>query len=101
MQWPEARIDAALHPTEAQQTKLKALQTATAQAAQQLAAACPAELPATPPARLAAVSKRLHAMLTAVKSVRGALDDLYAGLSDEQKAQFNQIGQSRTAERQS
>jgi hypothetical protein len=101
MQWPEARIDAALHPTEAQQTKLKALQTATAQAAQQLAAACPAELPATPPARLAAVSKRLDAMMTAVKSVRGALDDLYAGLSDEQKAQFNQIGQSRTAERQS
>jgi hypothetical protein len=100
-QWPDAKIEAALHPTEAQQTKLKALQNATVQAAEQLAASCPAELPTTPPARLAAVVKRLDVMLTAVKTVRGALDDLYAGLNDEQKAQFNQIGQSRTAERQS
>jgi LTXXQ motif family protein len=100
-QWPEAKIEAALRPTEAQQAKLKALQSATAQAAEQLAASCPADLPSTPPARLAAITKRLDIMLTAVKTVRGALDDLYAGLSDEQKAQFNQIGQSHTAERQS
>jgi hypothetical protein len=39
-------------------------------------------------------------MLTAVKSVRSALDDLYGDLTDEQKAQFNQIGQGRSAERQ-
>ena len=40
-------------------------------------------------------------MLTAVKSVRTALDDLYGDLSDVQKAQFNKIGQSRqrTAEK--
>jgi hypothetical protein len=100
-QWPDARIEAALHPNEAQQAKLKALQNAATQAAEQLAASCPAELPATPPARLAAVSKRLGAMHSAVKTVRGALDDLYADLSDEQKAQFNQLGQARTAERQS
>jgi hypothetical protein len=99
--WPEARIEEALRPNEAQQAKLRALQSAAAQAAEQLAAACPAELPATPPARLAAVSKRLDVMLTAVKSVRGALDDLYVALSDEQKAQFNQIGPSHTAARQS
>jgi hypothetical protein len=36
-------------------------------------------------------------MLTAVKSVRTALDDLYGDLSDEQKGQFNKIGQSRHA----
>jgi hypothetical protein len=99
-QWPETRIEAALHPTEAQQAKLKALQSTTTQAAEQLVASCPAELPTTPPARLAAISKRLDAMMTAVKSVRGALDDLYATLSDEQKAQFNQIGQSHAAEHQ-
>jgi hypothetical protein len=94
--WPQAQIEAALKPNEAQQAKLKALENASAQAAEQLAASCPADLPATPAARLAAVSKRLGIMLAAVKSVRVALDDLYAGLSDEQKAQFNQIGQGRT-----
>jgi len=98
-QWPEARIEAAVRPSEAQQAKLKALQSAAAQAADQLAASCPSELPTTPPARLAAVSKRLDVMRGAVKNVRGALDDLYGDLSDEQKAQFNRIGQSRTAER--
>jgi hypothetical protein len=98
--WPEARITAALQPTEAQQAKLKTLENAAAQAAAQLAASCPADLPATPPARLAAISQRLGVMLAAVKSVRSALDDLYAGLTDEQKAQFNQIGQGRS-ERQS
>jgi hypothetical protein len=98
-EWPEARIEATVRPTEEQQAKLKALQGATTQAAEQLAASCPAELPTTPTARLAAISKRLEVMLGAVKTVRRALDDLYGDLSDEQKAQFNRIGQSRTAER--
>jgi len=98
-QWPEARIEAAVRPNEAQQAKLKALQSAATQAADQLAASCPSELPTTPPARLTAVSKRLEVMRGAVKDVRGALDDLYGDLSDEQKAQFNRIGQSRTAQR--
>jgi len=62
---------------------------------EQLTASCPAELPTTPPGRLAAISKRLDVMLTAVKSVRTALDDLYGDLSDEQKGRFNKIGQSR------
>jgi hypothetical protein len=97
--WPEARIEAAVRPNEEQLGKLKALQNAAAQAAEQLAASCPSEMPTTPPARLAAVSKRLDVMLGAVKSVRAALDDFYGDLSDEQKAQFNRIGQSRTAER--
>ncbi len=98
-EWPEARIEAAVRPNEEQMAKLKALQNAATQAANRLAASCPSELPTTPPARLAAVSQRLDAMLAAVKSVRAALDDFYADLSDEQKAQFNKIGQSRTAER--
>ena len=97
--WPEARIEATVRPNEEQLGKLKALQDAAAQAGEQLAASCPSEMPATPSARLAAVSKRLEAMLGAVKSVRAALDDFYGDLSDEQKAQFNRIGQSRSAER--
>jgi hypothetical protein len=97
--WPEARIEAAVRPNEEQLVKLKALQTAATQAAEQLAASCPSEMPTTPPARLAAVSKRLGEMLGAVKNVRGALDGFYGDLSDEQKAQFNRIGGSRSAER--
>jgi hypothetical protein len=98
-EWPQARIETAVRPSEEQQMKLKALESAATQAAQQLAASCPSELPATPPARLAAVSKRLDVMLQAVKSVRVALDDFYGDLNDEQKAQFDRIGQSQTAER--
>jgi LTXXQ motif family protein len=101
-QWPEARIETAVQPNDSQQAKLKALESAATKAAEQLAASCPSELPTTPPARLAAVTKRLEVMLGGVKNVRAALDDLYGDLSDEQKAQFNKIGQapSRTAQRQ-
>ena len=51
----------------------------------------------TPPARLAAIGKRLDTMLQAVKQVRAALEDFYATLSDEQKAQFEAIGPRRSA----
>jgi hypothetical protein len=98
-QWPQARIETQVRPNEEQEAKLKALQSAATQAAEQLAGACPSELPTTPPARLAEVSKRLDVMLQAVKSVRVALDDFYGDLNDEQKAQFDKIGQSHMAER--
>jgi LTXXQ motif family protein len=98
-QWPEARIEMQVRPNEEQQAKLKALQSAATQAAERLATSCPSALPTTPPARLAEVSKRLDVMLQAVKNVRVALDDFYGDLNDEQKAQFNKIGQSQTAER--
>ena len=56
-----------------------------------LKASCPAEPPATPPARLAAMANRLDTLLQAVGLVRGALNDFYGSLTDEQKAQFNGI----------
>ena len=62
-----------------------------------LATSCRIDEAATPPARLAAVGKRLDTMLQAVKLVRSALDDFYATLSDEQKAQFEAIGPRRTS----
>jgi hypothetical protein len=99
-QWPEAQIEKALRPTEAQQASLNALQNAAANAQEQLAASCPSEQPTTPPARLAAAAKRLDVMLQAVKNVRVVLEDFYGSLNDEQKAQFNVIGQPRTAQRQ-
>jgi hypothetical protein len=51
----------------------------------------------TPPARLTAVGARLDTLLWAVKTVRSALDDFYASLNDEQKANFDAIGPQRMA----
>jgi hypothetical protein len=96
-QWPGERIEKAVRPDGQQQAKLDALKTAMADAADQLAKACPSSMPATPPARLRAISMRLDTMLASVKNVHGALDDFYSSLSDEQKAQFNLIGRQQTA----
>jgi hypothetical protein len=98
--WPQAQIEKAVHPTDAQQALLAKLKDASAKAADMLKADCPSTTPATPPARLAAVAKRLDVLLDAVKLVHAALNDFYGSLSDEQKAQFNGIApvvQSGTA----
>jgi LTXXQ motif family protein len=95
--WPAAEIEAKLHPTEAQRASLTALQDASAKAAEMLKASCQDEAAVTPPARLAAVGKRLNVMLQAVKTVRTALDEFYGKLDDEQKAQFEAIGPRRSA----
>jgi LTXXQ motif family protein len=96
--WPGDQIEKAVRPNPEQQAKLDGLKTAMAEAADDLAKACPSTLPTTPPARLVAISMRLDTMLQSVKSVRSALDDTYNSLSDEQKAQFNLIGRHQTAQ---
>ena len=63
-------------------------------------AACPTELPATPPDRLAAIGKRLDAMLQGVNTVRPALAAFYDSLSDEQKAHFDGMGRQLFAANQ-
>ena len=100
MAWPADRIDNVVKPDDAQRAKLNALQSAAAQAADVIKAACPSEMPATPPARLAAVGKRLQAMLQAVQTVQPALADFYNLLSDEQKARFNTMGKQLFAQNQ-
>ena len=100
-EWPTAEIDRAVRPTEAQRASLAALQNASAKAADMLKAACLTDNPLTPPARLAAVGKRLDTMLQAVKTVRSALNDFYGSLSDEQKARFEAIGPQRTSQLES
>jgi hypothetical protein len=99
MEWPTAEIDQTVRPTEAQHASLVALQNATTRAADLLKASCLTEDPLTPPARLAAVGKRLDTMLQAVKMVSSALNDFYGTLSDEQKARFEAIGPQRTTQR--
>ena len=90
--WPSDQIDRVVHPNDAQRTRLDALQSAAAQAADTIKTACPTELPATPPDRLALVGKRMEAILQAVKTVRPALSGFYDSLSDEQKARFDGMG---------
>jgi len=97
LKWPTEEIDARLRPTDTQRASLDALQNASAKAADMLKTSCQAGDAITPPARLAAVGKRLDTMLQAIKLVRSALDDFYGKLSDEQKAQFEAIGPQRTA----
>ena len=94
-EWPTSEIEDRLHPNDTQRVALKALLDASSKAADTLKTACQPDDPATPPARLAAIGRRLDNMLEAVKLVRAALEDFYATLSDEQKAQFEAIGQKR------
>ena len=97
-EWPTAKIDQMVHPTEAQRVSLVSLQNATAKAADMLKASCRPDNALTPPARLTAVGKRLDTMLQAVETVRSALSDFYGSLSDEQKARFEAIGPQQTAQ---
>ena len=97
LQWPADEIEARLHPNDTQRAALKVLQDANARAVDVLIAGCQPEDATTPPARLDAVEGRLEAMQRAVHLVSAALEGFYATLSDEQKAQFEAIGQKRTA----
>ena len=97
VEWPAGEIEARLHPNDTQRAGLAALQDASVKAAETLKAACQADDTMTPPTRFTAVGKRLDSMVQAVKLVRARLEDFYATLSDEQKAQFEAIGPRRSA----
>jgi len=97
--WPAEQIGQVVRPNDEQRGRLDALDAAAREAADAIKAACPGELPATPPDRLAAEGKRLAAILHAVETVRPRLDNFYASLSNEQKARFNTIGRQLFAER--
>jgi hypothetical protein len=97
LQWPAHEIETRVHPNDTQRAALKALQDANARAVDILSAACPPQEATTLPIRLDAVDGRLNAMQQAVYLVSAALQEFYAMLSDEQKAQFEAIGQKRTS----
>ena len=91
-EWRIARIERAVKPNESQRAALDALKTASTKAAEMISAACPQEIPASAPARLEAMEKRMETMLQAIKTVRPAFDAFYATLTDEQKAKLNGAG---------
>jgi LTXXQ motif family protein len=90
---PVQQIERIVAPKGQQENALERLKQVSAQAADELRSSCPAQIPNNPVARLDAMSDRLHAMLQATKPLRPALGSFYASLSDEQKAQFNTMGQ--------
>jgi LTXXQ motif family protein len=100
MAWPSDQIDALVKPDDAQRAKLAALTSAASQAAGTIKAACPSEVPATPPSRLSAIGQHLQAMLQAVQAIQPPLADFYNSLSDDQKARFDSMGKQLFAANQ-
>ena len=98
--WPIERISQTVDSTDEQRVILDELRDATAQALDQLKAACPTALPSTPTGRIEAMRQRLDAMLAAVRSVRPVLEKFYDSLNDEQKARFNALSPGAADEQQ-
>jgi len=97
--WPIEQIAQTVEPDPTQQAALNDLKDATGRALGVLQAACPHDLPSTPPGRLEAMRKRIDAMLQAVSIVRPVLEKFYNSLSDEQKARLNTVGPNEQAAR--
>jgi LTXXQ motif family protein len=96
-QLPAQRVEQVVKPSKEQLDALDRLKSASMEAANQLQASCPAQMPQTPLDRFDAVEKRLEAMKSAIKTVRPALASFYDSLNDEQKARFNTLGPPRAA----
>jgi len=94
-EWRMDRIENATRPNETQKAALDELRAASTKAADLVASACPKEVPASAPARLALAEKRAQAMLQAVQTVRPAFDAFYAALDAEQKARLDAAGPRR------
>ena len=90
---PLQRIQEIVKPTGPQESALDDLKQASAKAADELRASCPKQSAEALVARLDEMTAQLDAMVRAVKSLRPPLATFYASLSDEQKAQFNNMGQ--------
>jgi len=88
---PVARIEHSLQLSVRQDTALKDLNDASAQAADVLKGSCQPNQSLTPAGRLAVMEDRLNSMLQALDTVQPALGKFYDSLSDEQKARFNRL----------
>jgi hypothetical protein len=91
---PSERIQEIVKPTGPQESALEDLKQASAKAADELRASCPKQSAESLVARLDDMTAQLNAMVRAVKSLHPTLATFYGSLSDEQKAQFNNMGYS-------
>ena len=87
--WPMAKVVETLKPTDAQRRALDELRASLEQAFDRAQASCFAAWPASAEARIEALRRRVEALQTALRMVRGPLEALNASLTDEQKARLN------------
>lgn len=92
---PIDQIQQAIGPNDEQRAALDDLANASVKAAQDIKAACPTSIALTAPNRLAAMQKRIEALIAAVQTVQPPLDKFYALLNDEQKARLTALGQDQ------
>jgi hypothetical protein len=95
---PLQRIEEIVKPTGPQQSALEKLKQTSENTADELRTSCPTQTAEAPVARLDEMHNRLGAMVQAAKNVRPTLATFYASLSDEQKAQFNIMGQQNAGD---
>ena len=87
--WRADRVAELIKPTDAQRPKFEEFKAASIKSAEAMRDACQADVPETIIGRTEAMEKRMDAMLQAIRTVRPALEALYATLSDEQKARLD------------
>ncbi len=92
---PIDQIQQAIQPNDEQRAALDDLANASVKAQQDIKAACPTSVALTAPSRLAAMQKRIEALIAAVQTVQPALDKFYGLLNDEQKARLTALGRDQ------
>ncbi len=83
---PTDQIARTITLTSAQEQELEKLKAASAKASDDLKNSCPSSIPETLDGRLGVAQQRVTALIGAVDTVRPAVADFYASLTDEQKA---------------
>jgi hypothetical protein len=85
-------IERAVKPTDAQRAAFDELKAIAAKAEEGVRKACPGRPAETPLARLEMAEQRLGTMLSAVRTLRPALQAFYETLTDDQKRRFDAVG---------
>jgi hypothetical protein len=91
---PAQQIEKVVNLDDQQRSRLDALKSASTKASDVSKSGCISSMPDTVGGRLDATEKRVDALIEAANTLKPAVDDFYASLSDEQKARFNGMGQS-------
>jgi LTXXQ motif family protein len=87
--WRADKVAELIKPTDAQRPKFEEFKAASIKSTEAMRDACQADVPETIIGRTEAMEKRMDTMLQAIRTVRPALEALYATLSDEQKARLD------------
>jgi hypothetical protein len=85
-------IEMKVRPDKTQAASLESLHKISSDMAKLLIASCAQPIPSDPLARVDAANDQITAMNYAATNVQIALDEFYAGLSQQQKARFEATG---------